>query len=337
MSQVSSPVRKLFWPAPTAEVPDHPKSAIFAAGSAYVDGKIVPIEEARLPLLDWGFLRSDACQETISAWDGKFFRLQDHLERFQRSTTRLRMDSSPLSLEEIRGVVHQLVAVCGFRNAYVQIIMTRGRPPVGSRDIRLCVNRFQAFCMPYMWIATPEAQQKGMNLHVSERVRVPSKSVDPLVKHYHWLDFQMGLLEAYDNDTDTVVLVNLDGNITEGPGFNIFADIDGTLLTPDQGMLDGMTRRSILELAAGLQMKITQTSISPNQLRKAKEVFLTSTAGGVIPVTSIDGEPVGDGVIGEKTAALHKAYWSKRSEGWYGEPVAYSQAAPGGSLPVGDK
>lgn len=326
MSQVSSDIRKLVWPAPTIGVSNRSKNEIFSKGSAYVDGKIVPIEEARLPLLDWGFLRSDACQETISAWDGKFFRLQDHLERFQRSTTRLRMDTSPLSQEEIRHVVHELVAVCGFRNAYVQIIMTRGRPPVGSRDIRLCVNRFQAFCMPYMWVATPEAQQKGMNLHISQRVRVPSKSVDPLVKHYHWLDFEMGLFEAYDNKTDTVVLVDLDGNITEGPGFNIFADIDGNLLTPDKGMLDGMTRRSVLELSEDLQIPITQAPITQDELRRAREVFLTTTAGGVIPVTSIDGRPVGDGVIGEKTASIHKAYWQKRSEGWYGEPVIYSDA-----------
>lgn len=336
MSQVSPDIRKLVWPAPTADVPNRPENKIFSMGSAYVDGKIVPIEEARLPLLDWGFLRSDACQETISAWDGKFFRLQDHLERFQRSTTRLRMDTSPLSQEEIRHVVHELVAVCGFRNAYVQIIMTRGRPPVGSRDIRLCVNRFQAFCMPYMWVATPEAQQKGINLHISQRVRVPSKSVDPLVKHYHWLDFEMGLLEAYDNKTDTVVLVGLDGNITEGPGFNIFADIDGNLITPDQGMLDGMTRRSVFELGVDLQIQITQTSISPDELRKAREIFLTTTAGGVIPVTSIDGKPVGDGVIGEKTVAIHKAYWQKRSEGWYGESVIYSEVPLSGSPPVRD-
>jgi branched-chain amino acid aminotransferase len=99
-------------------------------------------------LLDWGFLRSDACQETISVWDGSFFRLQDHLDRFQRSIGRLRM-TSPESPDQIRCIAHELVALPGFRNAYVQIIMTRGRPPIGSRDLRLCTNRFQA-SIPYV-------------------------------------------------------------------------------------------------------------------------------------------------------------------------------------------
>jgi branched-subunit amino acid aminotransferase/4-amino-4-deoxychorismate lyase len=81
----------LVWPLPRASLPSAPVEQRFTAGVAYVDGQFWPIEEARIPLLDWGFLRSDACQETISVWDGSFFRLQDHLERFQRSIGRLRM------------------------------------------------------------------------------------------------------------------------------------------------------------------------------------------------------------------------------------------------------
>ena len=166
MVKNDQPSRKLVWPASQAEVASQPMELRFAAGAAYVDGQFCPIEEARIPLLDWGFLRSDACQDTISVWDGSFFRLQDHLERFQRSTDRLRM-TSPEPPDRIRRIVHELVVLSGFRNAYVQIIMTRGRPPIGSRDLRLCRNRFQAFCMPYMWVATPEIQDCGMSLHNS--------------------------------------------------------------------------------------------------------------------------------------------------------------------------
>ena len=85
--------RPLVWPTPHANLPSQPVEQRFTAGAAYVDGQFCPIEEARIPLLDWGFLRSDACQDTISVWDGSFFRLQDHLERFQRSVGRLRMTS----------------------------------------------------------------------------------------------------------------------------------------------------------------------------------------------------------------------------------------------------
>jgi branched-subunit amino acid aminotransferase/4-amino-4-deoxychorismate lyase len=231
--------------------------------------------------------------------------------------------TSPESPDRIRSIVHELVVLPGFRNAYVQIIMTRGRPPIGSRDIRLCKNRFQAFSMPYMWVASPEVQARGMSLHISSRVRVPMQSVDPMVKHYHWLDFQMGLFEAYDAGAETVILQDLDGHVTEGPGFNIFADIQGRLITPRHGVLDGMTRRTILELCRDLGIEAVEGALSPEQLHSADEVFLTTTAGGVIPVTLIDNRKVAEGAPGPKTVRLHTEYWKRRAAGWYAEPVVY--------------
>lgn len=315
----------LVWPVPDPGFPARPVEQRFAAGAAYVEGQFCPLEEARIPLLDWGFLRSDACQDTISVWDGSFFRLQDHLERFQRSVGRLKM-TSPESPDRIRSIVHELVVLPGFRNAYVQIIMTRGRPPIGSRDLRLCQNRFQAFSMPYMWVAAPDVQARGMSLHISKRVRVPPQSVDPMVKHYHWLDFQMGLFEAYDAGAETVVLVDLDGRVTEGPGFNIFAGIEGRLVTPGQGVLDGMTRRTTFEICRDLGIEAVEGKLTPDQLRSADEVFLTTTAGGIIPVTLIDGARIADGAPGPKTVRLHTEYWQRRASGWYAEPVVYRQA-----------
>jgi branched-chain amino acid aminotransferase len=320
--------RTLVWPAPQADFAARPVEQRFSAGAAYVDGQFCPIEEARIPLLDWGFLRSDACQETVSVWDGSFFRLQDHLDRFQRSLGSLRM-TSPESSDQIRKIVHELVALPGFRNAYVQIIMTRGRPPIGSRDIRLCKNRFLAFSMPYMWVAAPDVQARGMSLHVSRRVRVPPQSVDPMVKHYHWLDFQMGLFEAYDAGAETVILQDLDGHVTEGPGFNIFADVEGRLVTPGYGVLDGMTRRTTLELCRDLGIEAVEGKLTPEQLRSAAESFLTTTAGGVIPVTSIGNCKIADGTPGPKTVCLHTEYWRRRAAGWHAESVVYRRVSGG--------
>jgi branched-chain amino acid aminotransferase len=316
--------RTLVWPQ-LSHPNRQPINSRFEKGAAYVGGEFSPIEEATLPLLDWGFLRSDACQETISTWNGQFFRLQDHLDRFERSLKRLRMES-PETIGRIREIAHRLVAICGYSNAYVQIIMTRGRPPIGSRDIRLCKNRFQAFCMPYMWLAKPEVQQKGLSLFISRRVRVPSVSVDPFVKHYHWLDFEMSLFDGFDAGADTVVLVDLNGKITEGPGFNLFADIDGRLVTPSAGVLDGMTRRTTLELCEEMGIAAAAGSISETQLVQSNEIFLTSTAGGIIPITSVGERTVGDGLPGPKTVQLHRAYWSRRAAGWLGEPVKYDIA-----------
>lgn len=309
-------------PLPQDTAPMPPAEAGFADGTAWIDGRIVPVAEATLPLLDWGFLRSDACQETISARAGMLFRLDDHLNRFERSLAKLRM-IAPLSRAEIRQAIHRLIAAAGFKDAYVQIIMTRGRPPIGSRDIRLCSNRFQAFCIPYVWIAPPAVQERGLHLHVSRRLRVPTASVDPMVKHYHWLDFEMALMDAHDHGAETAVVSDAEGNITEGPGFNIFVRQGDRLLTPRHGMLDGMTRRSVLELCAELGIAVEETEVTVDALRSADEVFLTSTAGGVMPVTRVDDIAIRNRP-GAITARLRQAYWDRRGAGWHGEAVDYS-------------
>jgi branched-chain amino acid aminotransferase len=208
----------------------------FSKGVAFVDGDYVPVDEARISLLDLGFLRSDANQDTVSVWRGSFFRLEDHLDRFQRNIARLRM-TCPCDRGQQRQILHRAVALTGFREAYVQMLMTRGRLPTGSRDIRLCRNNYVVFCLPYIWIASPERQHEGLDLAVSKIVRVPPESVDPTIKHYHWLDFEMSLFDAYDRGADTCVLVDREGNITEGPGFNIFVVNDGRLSTPGDGVL----------------------------------------------------------------------------------------------------
>jgi branched-chain amino acid aminotransferase len=300
----------------------------FSKGAAYVDGGFVPVAEARIPMLDWGFLRSDANQDTISVWKGVFFRLGDHLARFDRNIARLRL-APPEDAAERRRIVFELVRLTGLREAYVQMIATRGRPPVGVRDPRRAENRFYCFCVPFMWIATPEQQERGLHLVVSSIQRVPPESVDPTVKHYHWLDFQMGLFEAYDRGGETVVLSDRDGNVTEGPGFNIAVVKDGRITTPGRRVLDGMTRRTMMELAALEGIEVREEDVPRAALDSADEVFLTSTAGGMLPVTTINGRPVADGRPGPITRRLGRLYWRKREAGWHGTPAVYDTGMAG--------
>ena len=210
----------------------------YGKGIAFVDGGYCPVDEAKVSLLDWGFLRSDANQDTVSVWKGLFFRLEDHLDRFQRNIAKLRM-TCPYDRDEVRDIVMECVRRTGFRDAYVQMLMTRGRPPIGSRDPRLCENKLFVFCLPYVWVATPEQQEKGLHLAISKICRIPADSVDPTIKHYHWLDFEMSLFDAYDRGADTTVLIDRDGNLSEGPSFNIFLVRQGRLLTPGAGSWTG--------------------------------------------------------------------------------------------------
>jgi branched-subunit amino acid aminotransferase/4-amino-4-deoxychorismate lyase len=139
--------------------------------------------------------------------------------------------------------------------------------------------------------------------------------MDPTVKNFQWGDFIRGLFEAYDRDASLPILTDGDGNVTEGPGFNVFAVIDGVLYTPALGVLEGITKMTVCEIAAaeGIETRVEQVPVSA--LYRASELFLTSTAGGVMPVSEIDGQPVGMNCPGSATTAIRDRYWK-----WHDDP-----------------
>ncbi len=294
----------------------------FSQGAAFIDDAYVPVAEARIPVLDWGFLHSDATYDVAHAWRGRFFRLDDYLDRFQASTAKLRM-SVPYSREQIRSIMFELVRISGLRDAYVEIVCTRGIPAPGSRDPRSCENRFLAFAIPFVWIASDDLRDQGLNLLISQQQRIPPESVDPRIKNYHWLDMVLALFEAYDNGADSAVLVDAEGNLVEGPGFNVFVRRGNTIITPGRGVLEGVTRATILELLAKEDLEVTQDRLPAATAKAADEVFITSTAGGVIPVTRIADQPVGDGRPGALTAKLIDAYWALHDDPEYSVVIDY--------------
>lgn len=291
----------------------------FTKGVAFVQGQYVPIAEARIPITDWGFLRSDATYDVVTVWDGAFFRLDAHLERFFRSCVRWRLDPG-LTPEHVTAVLAQCVRLSGLRASYVEMICTRGQPPWGSRDPRLAVNQFYAFAVPYVWIANAEQREKGLSLMISDVQRIPAASVDPTAKNYHWNDLTMGLLGALDAGADSVLLVDAVGNVVEGPGFNVFCVRDSVLATPNVGMLEGVSRRTVIEMAQSLGLRVELRALPAPELRGADEVFISTSGGGVLPVTKVDNHVVGDAHPGPITRQLVKTYWD-----WHRDP-AYSLA-----------
>ncbi len=289
-------------------------------GVAYIDGRYCPIDEAKISVLDWGFLRSDATYDVVHVWDDRFFRLDLHLERFFNGVARLRLEL-PFGREELTEVLKGCVRRSGLRRAYVEMICTRGRPRAASRDPRDAENRFIAFAIPFGWVADEEQRERGLHIAISSVQRIAPEAVDPRVKNYHWLDLIAGLFEAYDRDAENVLLVDHAGNITEGPGFNVFALKDGRIVTPARGVLEGITRRTALDLCAELGVAAEPTPVSAETLRKADEVFITSTAGGIMPVTRIDGAPVADGRSGSFTRQITELYWAKHSDPAWTTPV----------------
>ncbi|WP_280154453.1 aminotransferase class IV [Piscinibacter sp. XHJ-5] len=294
----------------------------FDGGAAFVEGDWVPLSEAKLSLFDWGFTRSDATYDVASVWRGSFFRLDDHLERFFRSLATLRM-SIPHDKAEVRRILHGCVRAGGLQDAYVAMVCTRGVPPRGARDPRLATNRFYAYALPFVWIAPPEKQRAGIDLFVSRRQRIAPESVDPTVKNYHWIDLVMSLYDAYDHGGDTSCVVDAAGNVTEGPGFNVFVVSDRVVRTPDRGVLEGISRRTVIELCGALDIPLRVQAVPAEDLELADEVFVTSTGGGVLPIARVNGRSLRHPAPGPVTQRLQDAYWALHDDPRHRDPVAY--------------
>jgi branched-chain amino acid aminotransferase len=294
----------------------------FSNGAAWIDDQFVPIAEAKISILDWGFLHSDATYDVAHVWKGKFFRLDDHIDRFLSGIDKLHM-SIPYNRGELRALLIDCVKTSGLHDAYVEMICTRGLPKPGSRDPRECTNQLFAFAIPFVWIANPQKQKQGLHLIVSSLQRIPPESVDPTVKNYHWLDMVMSLFEAYDRGAETAVVGDAQGNLVEGPGFNIFAVNGNTITTPARGVLEGITRRTVIELATGYDFQVIQDYLSADKARSADEMFVTSTAGGVIPITKIDGHKISSGTPGPVTQELQGGYWMVHEDPRYALKIEY--------------
>ncbi|MBL8700513.1 MAG: aminotransferase class IV [Alphaproteobacteria bacterium] len=293
-------------------------------GAAYVDGNYMPVGDARIPITDWGYRRSDVTYDVVGVWDGAFFRLDDHLARFRRSMTRLRMQPRE-SDADIRAMLHEIVRLSGLRRAYVAMDCMRARPPRGAPYNPVHARAYiVAFAVPWVWLFSEELQARGIHAMVANTPRIPPESVDPTVKNFHWGDLTRALFEAADAGADTALLLDADGFLTEGPGFNVFIVRDGAVISPDRGALEGITRKSVFDLCDefGLRHEIRPVPLA--ELREADEILLATTAGGVMPVTRLDGRIFGNDRPGPVSARLRERFWARRAEGWHATPVDYT-------------
>ncbi|MCC6000829.1 MAG: aminotransferase class IV [Pararhodobacter sp.] len=299
----------------------------YAAGAAYVDGRYCPIAEASIPLTHWGYRRSDVTYDVVGVRDGAFFRLDDHIRRFRASMQTFRMAPAE-SDDDIRAILTRLVRLSGLRDAYVAMDCLRGTPPPGApRHPAHARAYIAAFAVPWVTMSTPEMDKRGIHLVIAENTRrIPPGSVEPRVKNFHWADLTMGLFEAQDRGADMCVLLDYEGNVTEGPGFNVFSVTDGQVATPERGGLDGITRASVIELCDHLGVPCAVRTVPADELRAADEVFICTTAGGVMPVSRIDGRRMNNDAPGPLSVRLKETFWRRRAEGWHATPIDYDAA-----------
>jgi branched-chain amino acid aminotransferase len=208
----------------------------------------------------------------------------------------------------------------------VTFAATRGSPATAHKDLRTCKNRFMVWAVPYYNVFSATEAQIGSDIVVAKTIRIPPEAVDPTIKNFGRLDFVRALFEAYDREAKYAVLLDQEDNVTEGRGWNIFVLSDGVLRSPDGGVLEGITRKTVLELSARLNIDCRLAKVPLAVLRKADEVFVSSTAGGILPVRSIDSERVGDGTPGPVTTRIREMYWKLHDDPAYSTPVRYELA-----------
>jgi len=293
------------------------------AGMAYINGEYMPAADARISIFDLGFGHCDATYDVAHVWNGEFFQLDAHVDRFLESVQGCHL-TLPVDRQGLIAVLHECVRKSGLREAVTYMIATRGAPPPGVRDLRLCTDHtFIVSAIPYLWVLPREKIRTGAHLIVSDVPRIPKQCVNPRYKNFHWGDFNQSVFQAYERGGDSAVLTDLDGNIAEGPGFNVFAVDNGAVRTPPDNVLEGITRGSVFELCEALHFDIRKARFSADDLRNADEVFISSTAGGIYPITKVDGSDIGDGMPGPVTVAIGNLYWKKKLDGWHGTAVDY--------------
>ena len=292
-------------------------------GIAYQRGSYLPVGEASIPILDPAFTKSDVVFDAVSVWDGSFFRLDDHLRRFRASCDYVRM-TPPCREDEIKGILAQCVDRAGLSAAIVYMLCTRGRygGGVAFGDPRTCGNEFMAYSVPYYWVVPKERVESGTHLWVAETRRVPDAAINQRVKSFNRMDLTCAQFEAFDAGADAPLLLSTDGYLTEGPGFNVWILRDGKALTPGDNLLEGITRLTVFDLCREAGLGAETANLRPEELAAADEAFISTSGGGLIPLTRVNGRAIGDGKPGAATRRLVDLYWEKRAQGWHGAPVA---------------
>jgi branched-chain amino acid aminotransferase len=290
-------------------------SSPFAGGVAWIEGEYVPASDARISIFDTGFGHSDLTYTVAHVWHGNVFRLDDHIDRLLDGARKLRLES-PLTKGELADIAKRCVGLSQLRESYVNLTLTRGYGKrKGEKDLTKLTSQVYVYAIPYLWAFPPHEQIHGTSAVVPRHVRRTGRNtVDPTVKNYQWGDLTAASFEAKDRGARTAILLDADGCVAEGPGFNVVIAKDGVLASPSRNALPGITRTTVFEIADTMGIAATLRDVTSHELYEADELIAVTTAGGVTPITSLDGRPVGDGTPGPLTVALRDRFWALMDE-----------------------
>ncbi|MFH1368279.1 MAG: branched-chain-amino-acid transaminase [Elusimicrobiota bacterium] len=275
----------------------------------YLDGKLVEKDEAKISVFDHGLLYGDGIFEGIRAYNGRVFRLREHLDRLYNSARAIELEI-PFKKKEMESVVIDTLRVNKLKDAYIRLVVTRGVGDLGL-DPGKCPKP-TVFCITDKINLYPEEfYTEGLELITASTKRTNPEALNPCVKSLNYLNNILGKLEAKHAGTQEAIMLNTEGYVAECTGDNIFILKENTLITPpcSAGALEGITRGAVMEIAKNkLKYLVKEELFTTYQVYTSDECFLTGTAAEVIPVVKVDGRPIGNGKPGKVTLKLIKEF-----------------------------
>ena len=277
---------------------------------AYINGEILPESEVKIPFRDRGFTAGDTVYDTARTFGKKIFKLQEHLDRLYNSLKYMRMDPG-LSKEQMRDLTMQVLeanlSLLGETDDYwVSQQVTRGVPTDEGLKPTVLID-----CAPLPFEARANYYRDGIPVIVPSVRRTPPEAMSPRAKVHNYINLQLAEMEVKaQNPNAWPVLLDMNGNLAEGPGSNFFIVKDGALITPrEQYILSGISRKTAIELALELGVEVHEVDIDLYDAYTADEAFVTSTSFCICPVSSVNGNDIADGAVpGRVTNRLMNAY-----------------------------
>ena len=274
----------------------------------YIAGKLVPAEQATVSVFDHGLLYGDGVFEGLRSYGGKVFRLEEHVERLYDSARAIRLEI-PLSREAMANAINDTVAANGIKDGYVRAVVTRGAGTLGL-DPNRCSNPQVIIIADSITMYPQEFYDNGLELITSSVIRNHPAALSPRIKSLNYLNNILAKIEGLKAGCVEALMLNHKGEVAECTGDNIFVVKRGKLTTPplDAGILEGVTRNAVLELAREAGIDVAEAALTKHDVYIADECFLTGTAAEVVPVVKVDDRSIGDGKPGPVTLELSKRF-----------------------------
>ena len=258
-------------------------------GVCWIGGEIVPLDEARVSVLDHGLLYGDGVFEGIRFYGGRAFLLEAHLKRLADSARAIAL-ALPWSTEELTAIVQEVVSAVGQPEGYLRLIVTRGEGPLGINPAT-CPAPELIVIGSELQMIDEDTRNRGVRTIIAATRRLPADGLDPRIKSLNYLNHILARIEANRSGAEEALMLNQQGFVAEGTADNVFIVRDGRLLTPPvtDGALDGITRNLVIQLAEEEGYDVREQSLAPYDLYTAEECFLTGTGAEMIPVREVDG------------------------------------------------